>query len=228
MSCWQDNLADRTETVFLMPRFGNVASPVAWLKSDVLPGRGRKHRELSRWGISWSTSSQSCKYQSSTLLLWFFFPVPLEHYHSWCAICTEQTAGSFPHPTPSAEARGWQLAATDVQKDKVNVTGSTKKIQPKPCSIWGKCAFSCLSFRESHLWNCCYPGSDARQTLSHQRWWIWGKQQVTASHWYKESRDAFTPHDYALNSQAGWSVTSKGRWEKENSWDKWCLNVMAH
>lgn len=37
----------------------------------------------------------------------------------------------------SAEARGWRLAVTDVQKDKVNVIGSTKKIHLKLCSIWG-------------------------------------------------------------------------------------------
>lgn len=90
-----------------------------------------------RWGISCSTSAELCKYQSATLLLLFFFPVPFECYHSWCAICTEQTAGSFPHPMPSSGARSWRLAVTDVWKDKVNVTGSTKKIQPKPHSIWG-------------------------------------------------------------------------------------------
>lgn len=90
-----------------------------------------------RWGISCSTSAELCKYQSATLLLLFFFPVPIGCYHSWCAICTEQTAGSFPHPMPSSEARSWWPAVTDVQKDKVNVTGSTKKIQPKPHSIRG-------------------------------------------------------------------------------------------
>lgn len=38
---------------------------------------------------------------------------------------------------PSSEARSWQPAVTDVRKDKVNVTGSTKKIQPKPHSVRG-------------------------------------------------------------------------------------------
>lgn len=35
------------------------------------------------------------------------------------------------------EVRGGQMAATGMQKDKVNLTGSAKKIHSKLSSIWG-------------------------------------------------------------------------------------------
>lgn len=113
---------------------------LAWLR---LPGLGllkfldreRSTRKPLCCRLSCSTSAAGHKCHSCTSL--FFVPVPSECCHSWRAICTEQTDGPFPCPLPSAEARGWQLAATDGQKDKVNVIGSTKKIHLKPCSIWG-------------------------------------------------------------------------------------------
>lgn len=133
-------------------------------------------------------------------------------------------------PSPHALFRGKELA-TSCDRCTKGQGERHRQHQENPAKTplrTGKHSSSCLSSGGSNLWSCCYPGPDTRQAQSHQRWWRGGKQQVAASLWYKEARDDVAPHDYAVNSQAGWSVMSKGRWEKENRRDKWCLNVMAH
>lgn len=135
---WLERAAPLSQSLALVVKL--LLPLLAWLR---LPGLGLLKfldREGSPgeplcWRISCSTSAEGHK--CTALPHFFLSPVPSACCHSWHAICTGQTDGPFPCPMPSAEVKGWQLAATDVRKDKVNVTGSTKKIHLKPWSIWG-------------------------------------------------------------------------------------------
>lgn len=135
---WLERAAPLSQSRVLLVRL--LLPLLAWLR---LPGLGLLKfldREASTgetlcWSISCSTSAEGHKCHSSTSHV--FVPCPQWVLAQLMCHLYKQTDGPSPCSIPSARARGWPLAATDVQKDKVNVTGSTKKIHPKPCSIWG-------------------------------------------------------------------------------------------